>query len=135
MAQSNINPSGQCMFEDNLMDLAAMTVKFLPKRLLVVPVLCEKILTLVRHKIDTVALVADWIHGFFNSFPFLKNASAVGAKRDDITEDLERGEGFEDLDIVALAMAFNRGSEAGEASAHYEHLDACWRFAREFRHC
>lgn len=57
--------------------------------------------------------------------PAAEDAAGVGAEGDDVAEDLELGEGFVDLDRVALAVALDGGGQAAEARADDDDLDAC----------
>lgn len=75
--------------------------------------------------------MADGVELFLDALPALEDAAAVGTEGDDVAEGLEAGEGFEEDDGVALAVAFDGRGEAGEAGADDEHVDLGGGFAGE----
>ena len=134
VAEFHVNPSLPGMIEDNLVDFSTMAIEPFAIRILLVPVLRKEAFPQVAHKLDVIRLVADRIQLLLNAFPFLEDASAVGAEGDDIAEDLQLGECIEEHHIMAFAVAFNRSGKAGEPRADNNHPDPRRCFLRGDRH-
>lgn len=47
--------------------------------------------------------------------PAVEDTTGIGAERDDVPKDLQLGEGLVDLDVMAMAMAFDSSSETAES--------------------